>query len=114
MKFGIIFVLMMVIGQFVYATPSWIFSAPTTQEEIDRIAYATRPERVAEVVTALDAEIARLERIPRGHRYYFAIQNALPMFKAARQQTQISIPYLLYNILNAILHDIDDTTSRIR
>jgi len=51
----------------------WSFSPPTTQEDIDRIAYGTRLERVAEVVVALDAEVARLERIPRGHKYLYRI-----------------------------------------
>jgi len=95
MKFGIIFVLMMIVGQFVYAIP-WSFSPPTTQEDIDRIAYATRPEVVTEVLAALDAEIARLERIPRGHSAYLFVPNIVLMYETLRRNAQMPEPIIVY------------------
>jgi len=100
MKFGIIFVLMMVIGQFAYATPFTVFSQPRTQEEIARVEQGTRPERIAEAVAALNAEIARLEGIPEGHSNHWGAQILIPYLQSRIQLTQIvSEPWAMYNLL---------------
>jgi len=128
MKFGIIFVLMMVIGQLVDAAPSWM--TPEMQEQLAileaenaRIYNATRPERVAEVIVALDAEIARLERLPRSHRYSDNIRNVfIPHLKQDRKALtncdefnsfHSMLPTLLYANLRTIRFNIY-TTSKVR
>jgi len=70
MKFGIIFVLMMVAGQFVYAIPSWT-PTPEQQAALDaaeahrvRIEYETRPEIIAQVLEELNYWYLRFESFP--------------------------------------------------
>ena len=119
MKFGIIFVLMMVAGQLAYAIPSWT-PTPEQQAALDaaeahrvRIEYETRPERVAEVFAALDAEIERLESFPRRHRYFNGIQEALPHLHRLRDKHRnctlnwSRFPLMLYSKLNGIRSTIN-------
>ena len=109
MKFGIIFVLMVAIGSTgLFAAPSWL------EVEKARMAYETRPEIVAEVVAALNAEIVRIERFPREHRLYWAVQNTLPILRTLIYNTQSSDPSIVYITLSAIRFTTDDISSRFR
>jgi len=124
MKFGIILFLLVSIGSLAYATPSWM--TPEMQEALAeaeafrvRMEYATTPERVAEVFAALDAEIIRLERLPRRHRYSDAIQEIIPNLKQMRDNhinndlDWSRFPSMLYSKLNVVRTTIDKT-SQIR
>ena len=119
MRFGIILVLMMVIGSTgLFATPAWM--TPEMQEAMAqaealnaRMIYETRPEVVAEVFAALDAEIARLESFPRRHRYFNGIQEALPHLHKLRDNhlnctlDWSQSPLMLYIKLNGIRSTIN-------
>ena len=99
------------IGGMVFATPSWM--TPEMQEALakaealnTRMVYETRPERVVEVFAALDAEIARLESIPRRHRYFNAVQEILVNLRLMRDNRNTVdwslFPAMLYSKLNVV------------
>jgi len=115
MKLGIIFVLMMVIGQFAYATPFTVLSQPRTREEIARVEHGTRPERIAQAIAALNEEIARLESFPEGHRNHDVAQILILQLKSRIEIiTQIPLePWAMYNALYHI-RGIIGITSQIK
>jgi len=97
MKFGIIFLMMVIIGGFAHALiPSWA--------DTPELRAATTPEIVAEVIDSVYAEITRLESLLERHEQPVTIGFFISQLQSRRNLfaliTSSSPPGTIYNMIN--------------